>query len=467
MSASAEAEEARVPHSFAGYLRGMGPGIVVALSWLGTGDLIDSSVSGANYGYALMWALLIATFARFFVVSALTKYQLCNSQGDQTILDGFERVWRGFPLFLGFCAVFLGLVYHCFLFIGAGTALYFLFGEVGGEYGVFMWAVVVLVIVVFLASRPNEYKGLEIVANVAMTMLVLTFIWAVIGSGIDVVAFLRGLTFDLPPQEGGFSAIVVVVSIIGAVGGSVANLMYPYFARDKGWRGPRYRRLQVYDLLFGVLTLLFLNFAIWIVAAELMRGQGETIEEAEDLARMMELAIGPLGPPLLWIAVFFTVFDNIGTQVYAFPRMAVEALHKQFPSRARRYGFVPPARGSGAGKPPPVHGSDEHVVLHPTDTYINDPVFRWLQGLLLLVPIVFTLPFGPGLVAVTVFGNAIQVFVVPAIIIGLIWMTNSRKWMLEEYANSWWENLILLVIGGIGLWATYNLASDLISSLVG
>ena len=160
--------EPPIPHSFAGYIKGMGPGIVVALSWLGTGDLINSSVSGANYGYVLMWALVIATLARFFVVSALTKYQLCNATNDQTILDGFQRVWKGFPMFLGICSVALGMVYHCFLFLGAGTALFYLFGEFGGQWGIFMWALVVLGLVIFMASRENEYKWLEHVANAAM-----------------------------------------------------------------------------------------------------------------------------------------------------------------------------------------------------------------------------------------------------------------------------------------------------------
>jgi hypothetical protein len=46
-------------------------------------------------------------------------------------------------------------------------------------------------------------------------------------------------------------------------------------------------------------------------------------------------------------------------------------------------------------------------------------------------------------------------------IVGLIWMTNNRKWMLKRYANKWWENLILLVIGGIGFWAAWGIAKDL------
>jgi hypothetical protein len=66
-----------------------------------------------------------------------------------------------------------------------------------------------------------------------------------------------------------------------------------------------------------------------------------------------------------------------------------------------------------------------------------------------------------------VFGNAIQVFVVPAMIVGLLWMTNHRKWMLKGFANKWWENAILLVICGIGIWAAWGIAKSLPSSIAG
>jgi hypothetical protein len=77
------------------------------------------------------------------------------------------------------------------------------------------------------------------------------------------------------------------------------------------------------------------------------------------------------------------------------------------------------------------------------------------------------LPQAPNLVVLTIFGNALQVVVVPAIIVGLIWITNSRRWMLREYVNSWWENVLLLAIGAIGLWATYNLITQTIAALAG
>ena len=43
-----------IPKSFWQYLKSMGPGIIVALTWLGTGDLVDSAIAGGSYGYSLM-----------------------------------------------------------------------------------------------------------------------------------------------------------------------------------------------------------------------------------------------------------------------------------------------------------------------------------------------------------------------------------------------------------------------------
>jgi hypothetical protein len=43
---------APVPHSLIEYLRSFGPGIVIVLTWLGAGDVVDMGTAGANYGYA-------------------------------------------------------------------------------------------------------------------------------------------------------------------------------------------------------------------------------------------------------------------------------------------------------------------------------------------------------------------------------------------------------------------------------
>jgi Mn2+/Fe2+ NRAMP family transporter len=452
--------EARIPTTFVDYLKGVGPGIVIAVAWLGTGDLVDSSVSGANYGYALMWAIVIALFARYFTTSMLAKYQLCNGVGDETVLTGYGRLWRGFPLLLAACSTTLGFVYASYLLKAAGTALWHLTGTLGSVgWGVFFWSAIIVAFSVFLALRGNQYRHLEIVAQIAVIAVIVAFFIALISTGVDVVGLLGGLTFRLPPDVGAFGSLLVAISVIGAVGGSAANLIYPYLMRDKGWRGPRYRKLQVYDLLVGVASLVVINLAIWIVATETMRGRADAIASADDLAAMMEQAVGAIGPTLMWVAIFFIAFDNIPAYSYGFTRILVEAIHETFPARGARYAHA--ARTGSHGDSPVVHSPEGDVSkeeLAKSETSTRDPIFRYSQiGLLIVLPLIFSLPGTADFIVLTILANAMAVLTAPIILVGAILITNNRRWMLPEYRNKWWENLILFVVAAIGLWATYGL----------
>ena len=52
------------------------------MAWLSAGDLVSASVSGSTYGYALMWALVLALFARFFFVSAADLIDILSKGGE-------------------------------------------------------------------------------------------------------------------------------------------------------------------------------------------------------------------------------------------------------------------------------------------------------------------------------------------------------------------------------------------------
>jgi Mn2+/Fe2+ NRAMP family transporter len=143
-----------VPSTFIEYVRALGPGILVAMAWLSAGDLVSASVSGSTYGYALMWALVVSLFARYFFVSAIGKYVLCNSQGDSSILAGFGRLWRGLPVVVGVIAFILGFTYQTYAIKGAATAVYNLLGGVGDEgWTIFILAVLLVGLTIFLFLR--------------------------------------------------------------------------------------------------------------------------------------------------------------------------------------------------------------------------------------------------------------------------------------------------------------------------
>ena len=80
------------PRSFMEYVRSFGPGIVVVLTWLGAGDIVDMGVAGGNYGYSLMWVLVLSVVVRYLFVSLIARYQLCNQHNERcnTTLDSLH-----------------------------------------------------------------------------------------------------------------------------------------------------------------------------------------------------------------------------------------------------------------------------------------------------------------------------------------------------------------------------------------
>jgi hypothetical protein len=64
--------------------------------------------------------------------------------------------------------------------------------------------------------------------------------------GFNPQGLLQGLyRLEVPEQQGRFNPLLVAGAMIGAVGGSVMNLVYPYFLDAKGWKGPQYRRVYL------------------------------------------------------------------------------------------------------------------------------------------------------------------------------------------------------------------------------
>ena len=118
---------APIPNSFWQYIKSMGPGIIIALTWLGAGDLVDSAIAGGNYGYTLMWAMAIAIFIRFIFVSIIAKYQLCN-QHNESLISGLKRLHPSLPIIIIVITLLFGHFYGSYMVKGVGESCVKLFG---------------------------------------------------------------------------------------------------------------------------------------------------------------------------------------------------------------------------------------------------------------------------------------------------------------------------------------------------
>ena len=68
------------PTTVWGILRRIGPGLIVAGSIVGSGELIATTVTGAQAGFWLLWLIIIGCVIKVFVQVELGRYAITHAQ---------------------------------------------------------------------------------------------------------------------------------------------------------------------------------------------------------------------------------------------------------------------------------------------------------------------------------------------------------------------------------------------------
>jgi Mn2+/Fe2+ NRAMP family transporter len=420
-----------VPATFGAYVRSFGPGIVVVLTWLGAGDIVDAAVAGGQYGYSLMWALVLALLGRFFFVDMIAKYQLCNERGE-TVMAGLARMHRFAPAVLLGVTLFFAHFYGSYMIRGVGEATWHL---LGGALAPWVWTLVWVAVALALVLRGG-YVAVEKIFYVFLGLLSVVFLgvaafvgpnWGAIGAGV--------LLFEVPPERGGFSPLLVVVSLVGAVAGSINNLMYPYFLQQKGWVGPAYRRVQRYDLLFGIFVIILLDLAVWVIGAELIHPRGITIASLDDLANLLVLALGRIGAPIFYAGVLAAVATSLIGSAIGYAAMCDDMVQKL------RFGPEAP--------PMPANGDRR--------------VYRAVVWFCLISPLVWSIPALPGFVVLAVTVNAAVVVVLPFLAGALWYITADARFIGRRHRNTRVENLLMGLLVALSLYGAWQAAASLVT----
>ncbi len=68
------------------FLKLAGPGLVVAATGIGSGDVVSATVGGARYGVVLLWAIVAGAFFKFVLSEGIARWQLATGK---TALEGW------------------------------------------------------------------------------------------------------------------------------------------------------------------------------------------------------------------------------------------------------------------------------------------------------------------------------------------------------------------------------------------
>ena len=70
----------------------IGPGIIVAATGVGAGDLVATLIAGSRFGYALLWAAVLGAVLKIALAEGVGRWVLSSGR---TIFDGWSSLAGG------------------------------------------------------------------------------------------------------------------------------------------------------------------------------------------------------------------------------------------------------------------------------------------------------------------------------------------------------------------------------------
>ena len=69
-----------------GWIAVIGPGIAIAATGVGAGDMVAAAVAGSRFGYAVVWAALVGALLKLVLNEGVARWQLATGT---TLLEGW------------------------------------------------------------------------------------------------------------------------------------------------------------------------------------------------------------------------------------------------------------------------------------------------------------------------------------------------------------------------------------------
>lgn len=238
------------------WFRVLGPGVAIAATGVGAGDLLAAMLAGADHSYTLLWVIVVGAALKFALNEGIARWQLSTGT---TFLEGWlRRLGRPMQAYFSFYLVIWGFLVAAGLMSACGVAAHALVPALPIAAGAVLHALAALGLVWF-----GRYALFESTMKVLIALMVITLLGSVALLAPDLRAIARGLF--VPSLPAGSAASVL--GLMGGVGGSVTLLSYGYWIAEKQWSGSERLVDCRVDLAVGyALTALF-GVAMLVLAA--------------------------------------------------------------------------------------------------------------------------------------------------------------------------------------------------------
>jgi len=387
----------------------IGPAFLVTAAFIGPGTVITASIAGANYGFALLWALLFSVIATLILQEMTARLGIVTQQGlGENIRRACKTpLLRNIAIVLVLSAVVVGnSAYQSGNISGASLGLISLFENSGNKVPFANALFPVLIgVFAFILLISGSYKLIEKALIALVALMSFAFIVTFLLTKPDISVLFSGLFTPVIPD----GATLTVIALIGTTVVPY-NLFLHAASVSKKWQSPTQLNEARKDLMISIPLGGLISMAILSTAATAFFSQQHSITSAADLAPSLQPLFGDMAGVFIGIGLFAAGISSAVTAplAAAFALSGILGLNKSLDA--------------------------------------NSFKAIWLTVLILGI-LGASLGYKP--IAIIWFAQVANGILLPIVTIFLLWIMNNK--ILGKYKNNTWQNVFGAIVVCVSL----------------
>ena len=313
------------------FLKSIGPGLLFAGAAIGVSHLVQSTRAGADFGFGLLWAILIAALFKYPFFQFGPRYAAATGE---TLLDGYRRLGKGvlaISYSISFITMFI--IQAAVTIVTAGLAV-----NLFGFFDMVTWSLLITILSISVLLI-GKYRLLDNLMKYVILILTLSTLIAVI---VAITKNDQAFTFtQVFPKE-----TVEIYFLIAFLGWMPAPLDISIWQsiwsleKEKTVLKKTTTKQAIFDFNIGYVGTIFLAICFIILGALVMYGTGQNFSNkgsvfAGQLIELYTKNLGDFAYIFIAIAAFTTMFSTTITTLDASPRTMTIANDLLFSKKIR------------------------------------------------------------------------------------------------------------------------------------
>jgi Mn2+/Fe2+ NRAMP family transporter len=316
-------------------LQSLGPGLLFAGAAIGVSHLVQSTRAGAEFGFGLIWALLLVHLFKYPFFQFGPRYAAATGE---TLLDGYKKLGKGvlFTYYiLNFATMFTIQAAVTVVTAGLASQLF------GFTNDLVLWSTVLLFVsLTFLLV--GKYKLLDNLMKYIIVILTISTIVAV-----SIALFSTKEVFDVTQIIPlGTVELTFLIAFLGWMPAPLdISIWHSIWSVEKDKTNVIKTKLKdaLFDFNIGYISALFLGICFLLLGALVMYKSGENFSDkggvfATQLIALYTRNLGDFSYIFIAIAAFTTMFSTTITTLDASPR-AMNRTTKLLLNKELKYGY--------------------------------------------------------------------------------------------------------------------------------